>query len=183
MTMKTRGSNATGYALLVALLAICAIPEVGAVATIPDNLRAPATQVLSLESHAVGVQIYDCKPSKDDPARFEWVFRAPEADLFDTAGKKIGKHFAGPTWEANDGSKVVGEIKAQDAGPDINAIPWLLLSAKWTSGAGVLGQTASVQRVETVGGKAPASTCSGASGVKEARVPYSATYNFFVARP
>jgi hypothetical protein len=157
--------------------------EVQAAPTVPDNLRVPATQIALLEARAVGVQIYDCKPNKDNPARFEWVFRAPEAELFDAAGKKIGKHYAGPTWEADDGSKVVGEIKARDDGPDANAIPWLLLSAKSTSGTGVLAQTTSVQRIETAGGKAPASGCSEASAAKEARVPYTATYYFFVAKP
>lgn len=150
---------------------------------VPENLRVPATQTLSLEAHAIGVQIYDCKPGKDDPARFEWVFRAPEADLLDAARKKIGKHYAGPTWESNDGSKVVGEVRARDDGPDVNAIPWLLLSARSTSGVGVLGQTASVQRVQTVGGKAPAGGCSQEQAGKEARVPYSATYYFYVAKP
>src|SRR5206468_420762 len=96
--------------------------------------RTPATEVLSLETEATGVQIYECNAGKDVPTRFEWVFKAPEADLFDRAGNKIGKHYAGPTWESNDGSKVVGEVKAQNAGPDSGAIPWLLLNAKSTSG-------------------------------------------------
>ena len=182
-TMKTPGIAAVGGASLVALLAGCATPEAGTVPMVPDNLRVSATQTLSLETHATGVQIYDCKRSKDDPARFEWVFRAPEADLYDTAGRKIGKHYAGPTWESTDGSKVVGEIKARDDGPDVNAIPWLLLSAKSASGAGVLGQTVSVQRLETVGGKSPASGCSQAQAGKEARVPYGATYYFYVEGP
>jgi hypothetical protein len=177
-----RGITVGAAASVATLLASCATSQL---ATVPvsDNLRVSATQTLSLETHAIGVQIYDCKPGKDDPARFEWVFRAPEADLFDVAGKKIGKHYAGPTWESNDGSKVVGEIKARDDGPDPNAIPWLLLSAKSTSGDGVLGKTVSVQRVRTVGGKAPVAGCSQAEAGKEVRVPYSATYYFYVARP
>jgi len=181
--MRTRGIAAIGGTSLAVLLAGCATPEVGTVPMVPDNLRVPATQTLSLETHATGVQIYDCKAAKDDPARFEWVFRAPEADLFDAAGKKIGKHYAGPTWESNDGSKAVGEVKARDDGPDVNAIPWLLLSAKSTSGVGVLGKTVSVQRVQTVGGKAPVGGCSQAQSGKEARVPYTATYYFYVAKP
>ena len=181
--MRTRGIAAIGGASLAVLLADCATPEVGTVPMVPDNLRVPATQTLSLEARAAGVQIYDCKAGKDDPARFEWVFKAPEADLFDAAGKKIGKHYAGPTWESNDGSKTVGEVKARDDGPDVNAIPWLLLSAKSTSGVGVLGKTVSVQRVKTVGGKAPVGGCSQAQAGKEARVAYSATYYFYVARP
>ena len=53
-------------------------------------------------------------------------------------------HFAGPTWQASDGSKVVGELVAKDAGPDPNAIPWLLLAAKSTQGPGVLARTVSI---------------------------------------
>jgi hypothetical protein len=179
--MKAPSMTCVGRASIVALVAGFAMPGIGAVPTVPENLKAPAGQTVSLVTRATGVQIYDCKPSKDDPARFEWVFRAPEADLFDPTGKRIGKHYAGPTWESNDGSKVVGEVKARDDGPDVNAIPWLLLSAKSTSGAGILGRTVSVQRVDTVGGKAPADGCSQAQAGKEARAPYSATYYFYVA--
>ena len=181
--MKTQGTVAIVCASLLALLSGCAIAQVGMVPVIPASLNVPATQRLSLEARATGVQIYDCKPTKDDPARFEWVFRAPEAGLFDTTGKTIGKHYVGPTWESSDGSKVVGEIRARDDGPDVNAIPWLLLSAKTTSGVGVFSRIASVQRVQTVGGKAPADGCSQAQAGNEAAIPYSATYYFYVAAP
>jgi len=183
--MSTRSTTAIGTVSVLAVLAGVAAYAIGTVPAIPDNLRVPATQTLSLAAHAVGVQIYDCKPSRDDPARYEWVFRAPEADLFDAAGNRIGKHYAGPTWESNDGSKVVGEVKAKDDGPDASAIPWLLLSAKSASGDGILGHTASVQRVLTVGGQPPSSGCgpAQASRAREARVPYSAMYYFFVAAP
>jgi len=56
-----------------------------------------------------------------------------------------------------------------------------LMSAKSTSGAGVLGQTVAIQRVQTVGGKVPVDGCSEAQAGKEARVPYSAMYYFYVA--
>src|SRR5437773_10638752 len=171
---------ATTMASLAAILAGCAAPNVGTNPLVPENLKVPAGQTLSLVSPATGVQIYECGATKTE--RFEWVFRAPEADLFDAAGKKIGEHYAGPTWESNDGSKAVGEVKARDDGPDVNAIPWLLLSAKSTSGVGVLGQTVSVQRVQTVGGQAPVGGCSPAQAGKEVRVPYSAAYYFYVLR-
>src|SRR4029077_4913833 len=58
----------------------------------PDALKVPGTQELSLEVQATGVQVYECKASKDEPTRFEWVFKAPEAVLLDSAGKKIGRH-------------------------------------------------------------------------------------------
>jgi len=111
------------------------------------------------------------------------VKKAPEADLFDSNGKKIGKHYAGPTWESNDGSKVIGEVKARDNGPDASAIPWLLLSAKSTSGKGVFSQALSIQRLFTVGGKAPAEGCDQAQSGKEARIAYKARYFFFAAKP
>ena len=180
--MKMRGITAWATASVATLLAGCATTQPATV-PVPDNLRVPATEALALETRAIGVQIYECKAAKDDPRRYEWSLKAPEAELFDTTGKKIGKHYAGPTWESNDGSKAVGVVKARDDGPDANAIPWLLLSAKSTSGTGVLAKTTSVQRVQTVGGKAPAGGCSTADANKEVRVPYSATYNFYAARP
>jgi len=160
-----------------------AASESGTAPAIPENLKVPATQILSLEARAAGVQIYECGASKTDPTRFEWVFKAPEADLFDGDGKKIGKHYAGPTWESNDGSKVIGEVVARDNGPRADAIPWLLLSAKSTSGKGVFSRILSVQRLLTVGGKAPAEGCDKAQSGKEARIAYTARYTFFAARP
>ncbi len=180
--MKQRYVTTIAKVSLVALFACCATANAGAVPGVPETLKVSATQVLSLETQGTGVQIYECKAGKDDPAKFEWVFKAPEAELFDSAGKKIARHYAGPTWEANDGSKVVGEVKAKDNGPDPNAIPWLLLSAKSTSGNGVFSRTKSIQRLNTVGGKAPAEGCTQAQAGKETRVPYKAKYYFYIAR-
>lgn len=179
--MQKQVITVIGRASVAAFLAACAMSYAGTLPAVPDSIAVPATQPLLLGTRASGVQIYDCRPGKDDPYRFEWVFRAPEADLFDAAGTRVGKHYAGPTWEADDGSKVVGETKAHDDGPDINAIPWLLLRAKSTSGAGVLARTASVQRLQTVGGKPPAGGCSEARAGAEARVPYSAMYYFYAS--
>src|SRR5258708_6999616 len=89
---------------LVLLLAGCA--AVPATADIPTSLQVPATEVLKRQTRGAGVQIYQCRAAKDDAARFEWVLKEPQADLFDSGGKKIGKHYAGPSWEASDGSKV-----------------------------------------------------------------------------
>ena len=180
--MKQRYVLAIAKVSIVVLAGFSTV-KAGTMSEVPEALKVPATQVLSLETQAAGVQIYECKASKDDPTRFEWVFKAPEAELFDSAGKKIGKHYAGPTWESNDGSKVVGELKAKDNGPDPNAIPWLLLSAKSTSGSGVFSQTQSIQRLYTTGGKAPAEGCNKAQAGKEARVPYKAKYYFYNAKP
>ena len=180
--MKQRYVTIMSQIFLIAILAGYATSNVETIPGVPETLKVPATQVLSLETQATGVQIYECKVSKDDPMRFEWVFKAPEAELFDSTGKRIGRHYAGPTWEADDGSKVVGEVRARDNGPDPNAIPWLLLSAKSTSGHGVFSQTQSIQRVHTAGGKAPEEGCNQAQAGKETRVPYNAKYYFYIDR-
>jgi len=143
---------------LSAVTAITAGPL--AAAEMPDELQAPPSQHLELSVHAKGMQIYECKQAKDDATRFEWSLKGPEATLFDGTGRQAGQHYVGPTWESVDGSKVVGELKAKDKGPDSSAIPWLLLSAKSATGHGVLSNVQWIQRVETHGGKAPAQGCS-----------------------
>jgi len=182
--MRNPHASTLAGASLVAILAGCAASNVGTNPLVPENLKVPAGQTLSLVSPATGVQIYVCSAGKTDPTQFEWSFKAPEADLFDLSGRsKTGKHYAGPTWESDDGSKVVGEVKARDDGPNANAIPWLLLSARSTSGNGVFSRTQGIQRLYTVGGKAPAAGCNRTQLGKEARVAYKATYYFYSARP
>jgi len=163
---------------IAALLAGCAStpltpPEV------PEALRPAAGETLFLEALATGVQIYECTSKPDDGATYAWIFKSPEATLADAAGKPLGKHYAGPTWESLDGSTVVGEVKARDPGPDKQAIPWLLLSAQSTTGTGVFAQTKSIQRVQTVAGVAPSQPCSVANAAQVARVPYTAKYYFY----
>ncbi len=181
--MKLRQGKTIAGIALVLLLAGASAVKAGTMPGVPDALKVPEGQVLLLEVQAVGVQIYECKAGQADSARFEWVFKAPEADLFDSAGKKVGRHYAGPTWESNDGSKVVGEVKAKDNGPDPGAIPWLLLTARSTSGSGIFGAVTSVQRLSTSGGRAPAEGCDKGQAGKEARVSYKAKYTFYGAKP
>ena len=153
------------------------------VPVVPDTLKVSPTDTLSFAANAKGVQIYECRAKKDDATQYEWVLKAPEADLFDGRGEKIGRHYGGPTWESSDGSKVVGEVKGSEPSPDANAIPWLLLGAKKHEGNGAFSRVNSIQRLETVGGKAPAGGCDQSSMGKELRVPYSAVYYFYVSKP
>lgn len=144
---------------------------------VPVSLQAPPGQSVYLEALATGVQIYEC--SRKDNSSFDWVFKAPEASLQSRSGELIGKHYAGPTWEAVDGSTVVGEVKAKDPGPKTSAIPWLLLSAKANSGTGTFAVAKSIQRVATEGGVAPGEPCTKSKLTQVARVPYTATYYFY----
>ena len=165
-----------------ALVGACATLTKTATSGIPAVLDVPATDVLLLRAHGIGVQIYQCQASREDPNRYEWVFQAPEAQLFDHTGKPIIRHFAGPTWEVTDGSSVVGEVTAKDSGPDPMAIAWLRLHATSTAGRGLLSHTQDIQRLNTVGGKAPAGGCNAALTGSEARTRYSADYLFYRAR-
>jgi hypothetical protein len=151
--------------------------------TVPNSLKVPPTGTLSFSANAKGVQIYECRAKKDAPDQFEWALKAPEADLFDAQGNKIGHHYGGPTWESADGSKIVGEMKAREPSPDANAIPWLLLNVKTHEGRGVMSRITSIQRLETTGGKAPATGADPSTLGQELRVPYTAVYYFYGSEP
>src|SRR2546423_9239249 len=148
----------------------------------PEILRPSKGETLAFTLKARGVQIYECQARKNDAAQFEWTFKAPEADLFDRAGRKVGTHYKGPTWKSTDGSSVVGE-KPRPYVKDTNAVPWLLMRAKQNEGTGVFSKVTSIQRLHTVGGKAPTGGCDSTTAGKEIRVPYTATYYFYVAKP
>jgi hypothetical protein len=145
-----------------------------------SSLSPPAEARLLLRTVAEGVQIYTCTAQAAAPV---WTLKAPEAVLHDATGKQVvGKHFSGPTWQANDGSTVVGEVAARADAPRGDAIPWLLLRARSHSGAGLFAEIAFVQRIDTVGGLAPPGGCEPGTLGSESRVPYSATYLFYAAR-
>lgn len=134
----------------------------------------------------VGTQIYTCAPTKDDPTVFSWAFVTPDATLFANDGHRLGTHYAGPTWENKDGSKIAGTVKAQVDSPSKSAIPWLLLQARPIVSDGKFGAVRSVLRMHTVGGVAPSIPCNAALAGRVARVPYSADYYFYApdtARP
>jgi hypothetical protein len=154
-----------------------------ATSDVPAQLRPPAGEVLFLEARGTGVQIYDCSPKAGQPSVYEWTFRAPEATLKDLAGRTLGRHFTGPTWELDDGGSVVGDVKARAPSPSPTAIPWLLLVARATAGSGKLTATTSIQRLQTVGGIAPSVGCDATGAGKVAKVPYTANYYFYKAAP
>jgi hypothetical protein len=166
---------------LAAILAGCAGHKPMPPSNVPPAIRVPATAVLTRALHASGVQIYECRSSPPGAAPLAWSLQAPAADLADRSGKDVGRHYEGPTWEANDGSKVVGELVAHDPGPVPSAIPWLLLRAKSTSGKGMFAKVQFIQRLDTVGGQPPQTGCDSAHSGQRTRVAYSADYYFYSA--
>ncbi len=98
-----------------------------------------------------------------------------------TKGDLVAIHFGGPTWEALDGSSVVGDAaKAQHfKAPDPDGVDWLLLPAKSNAGNGLFSQVTYIQRLFTDGGQAPAGGCDQAHEQSEVLVEYSAQYFFY----
>jgi hypothetical protein len=142
--------------------------------SLPEALRPPAGEVLKLKLLGSGVQIYRCLDGA-------WKFLAPDARLSDQTGREVGKHYAGPTWEASDGSKVVGEVKAHADSPDGRAIAWLLLTAKSAEGTGMFSNIRTIQRLQTTGGQAPQKACDASMANQIVPVPYTANYYFYAA--
>lgn len=172
--MRNRFRGFASAALFAALSTVLA--SSAAAQKLPKQLKPPANEKLLLQVHAKGDQIYTCK---SDAAKFTWILKAPDAQLFYKDGKPFGKHFAGPSWEANDGSLVTGKADPKPPSPDPESIPWLLIRIIRHERSGVLSRATTIQRVNTKGGKAPASGCDASHADDEARIAYSADYRFY----
>lgn len=164
VTAKGRHSNAKGVTLAK---------------EVPSDLTPPASAVFLFELGARGDQIYTCAAKPDDPNAFVWTFKAPQAELFNARGEVVGTHFAGPTWQGQDGSGVVGAVVARADAPSNNAIQWLLLEAKSHAGSGAFSTITHIQRLDTKGGVAPSKGCDATHEGEQVRVPYEATYAFY----
>lgn len=171
--MKYMTSSALG--LLLAATAWANPPP----AAIPAVLQPAKGESLSMTVTAAGVQIYECRAAADAPAGHAWTFVAPEAELFNSKGEGVGRHGAGPHWQAGDGSRVVGKVKARADAPVANAIPWLLLITESTGPQGAFSKVTSIQRIDTVGGDMPAMACTRQAAGTLARIHYTAVYRLF----
>jgi hypothetical protein len=171
--LTTRGALAGLSVLLLTALsqAVAGKGQNNPAQDLPAALEVPPGNNVAFHAFAVGVQIYEWSGSA-------WVFVAPEAVLFADAGThgEVGVHYAGPSWESQSGSKVVG-ARVAGATVDPTAIPWLLLRAVSSEGSGIFHGVTFIQRVNTTGGTAPA-TPGTASGTR-VEVPYTAEYVFY----
>src|SRR4051812_3962500 len=103
---RGRGECMKGISIVLSLVAAGCASTV----PVPENLKPTTNESLALVVPAKGVQIYECRDGK-------WAFVAPEAELFDRSGNKIGRHYAGPHWESADGSKIIGAVKTRAEAP------------------------------------------------------------------
>jgi hypothetical protein len=165
---------------------------------VPGTLNPPEGSELFLIGHAFGTQDYVCAASGSGVA---FVLTTPEAVLFDTPARRVVNHFFSPnpveggviraTWQSTQDSSVFwGKVTAVAtfiSDPDFvapDAIAWLGLSQAGVldgvGGGTTLSKATFVQRVNTVGGLAPAIGCTSPADIgHRAFVPYEADYVFF----
>ncbi len=141
-----------------------------------------------LHASGSGTQNYVCDATTNDAGTtYTWTLVTPDATLSDCNATPIGHHFASeggagfPEWQTNDGTYVIGQKHLPTFIPDGGAasIPWLLLDAVDAGGAGTLRSTLFIQRLNTDGGDAPASTCNAGTVGTTTNIPYTADYYFF----
>jgi len=143
-----------------------------AAASVPPAAFGVADRQAVLLVHAEGAQVYECKAGADGaPA---WSFREPIATLI-SAGRTVGRHYAGPTWALDDGGAVTGKLLASAPGATPADVPLLKLAVAEHRGAGALAGASLVLRLDTRGGVL--SGPCGAPGDLRAQ-PYSADYMF-----
>jgi hypothetical protein len=166
---KTLSLDVKRMGTIVLVLAAACMAPVSIAQTAKESIDVPPQSRLLLRAVGSGDQVYGCVDGR-------WALEAPDAKLLNQEGSVIGRHFAGPTWQLDDGSWVKGRPVAKQVAPDANAVPWLLLES--VGGTGGLGTVRFIQRTATHGGNAPDGSCS--QGAMR-RVPYTATYSFYEA--
>ena len=179
---RARGRRVVTALAAAAAALVAAAPSAHAGPDAPDVPGTIAVQGAHkpyLRAHAEGVQIYRCGLIA---GTYQWSLVAPRATLTTERGAPLGTHSGGPTWEARDGSSVRAR-RADGVTVDPTAIPWLLLevtAAAPGADGDRLAHTTWIQRIDTVGGLAPApSTCDPAASSTVVEVPYEADYVFW----
>jgi len=162
---------------------------------VPATLEAPAGHKAFLIGRAYGTQNYSCLPSQ---GVIKWVPAGPQATVFDAEARQILTHYlsASPedgelraTWRhSNDTSTIWASLDIRTySEPDFvapGAIPWLRIRVGGKQYGPTWGDkmtvTTYLQRVNTVGGIAPATGCALAGDIgKRQFVPYAADYVFY----
>jgi hypothetical protein len=147
-------------------------PLTAAATNLPEAI-AVSGETLVATVQAAGTQIYECKT--DMSGKLEWQPREPVATLF-MGGKTVGRHYAGPHWEMEDGSTVSARPTGRAPGATEDDIPLLKLEVTSWRGMGQLANVTTIQRLHTRGGVADG-PCETAGMLQS--VPYSADYAFY----
>ncbi len=148
---------------------------------LPDAVKVPGGHRVAMETAAAGDITYECRAKVGATGQYEWFFVGPDAGLKDRSGKIVGKYYGPPaTWDLNDGSKVTGAQQAV-APAAAGSIPLQLVKANPAMGNGAMQGVTYIQRVNTLGGVAPAAACAAGTLGQKQVVRYSADYIFWRA--
>lgn len=171
----------TGIAI-IATLAACSTPSgMMSAPDAPTAVAVPAGNKPVMKTVGIGELTYECRAKAGTAGAFEWAFAGPDAVLYDMNKKAVGKYYGGPTWESNDGSKVTGKQLAVAPAPSAGAIPLQLVQANPATGSGAMTGVTYIQRLNTVGGVAPAESCGAGNVGAKKLVKYQADYVFYKA--
>ncbi|MDB5801639.1 MAG: hypothetical protein JWL63_2578 [Rhodocyclales bacterium] len=177
--MKTNILYACLTTAMFGVLPSCAQMEPMSAPMAPAAVTPPAGHAVAMSTVGKGELTYECRARADMPNAFDWALVGPVATLMDKNQKAVGKYYAGPTWESNDGSKVTGKQVA--VSPNPGAIPLQLVKADPAMGNGSMSGISYVQRLNTQGGVAPAMMCDASKAGMKSQVPYQADYVFYKA--
>lgn len=170
----------TPLALLVTLPLFAACASTPIAPMVPAAIAVPAGHKVAMTTVGVGEITYECRAKADAPGAYAWAFVAPVATLFNAdKTKTVGSYYAGPTWQAIDGSKVTGKQLAVSPAASPTAIPLQLVQAAPASGSGDMVGVSYIQRLNTIGGVAPTSSCDAATAGAKQQVKYQADYVFY----
>ena len=165
--------------------------------TVPFDVKVDADAELFLIGHALGTQNYVCLPSAGG---FAFKLFTPEATLFNDDAQQIITHFFSvnpnpddggavrATWESSHDSSTVWGAVTGHVTVRQDSIDWLRVAivgdVPGPTGGAKLTRTRFIQRINTVGGLAPADQCTSVSDVgRTAFVPYTADYLFYSLNP
>ncbi len=144
---------------------------------LPANLPGGNSRLATY--YAEGVQKYKAQLKPGSSTEYEWVFIAPEADLYDAYNTKVGIHGAGPYWTVAASDSIFAQhyTPQKTVTPDANSITWLQLMPKeGKTASGIFSNVIYIQRIATTGGKAP--TAAPQSLSDTVNVFYTAIYRF-----
>jgi hypothetical protein len=142
-----------------------------------SKIKVPDDREPVLKLAARGAQVFRCEKRDGQGA---WMFRQPDAELLDPAGKVVGRHGANFSFEHVDGSRLVATIAAHDEAPKPTDLRWLLMTTR-SFGKGAFEGVTHVQRINTAGGMPPAG-CDAAHAGRVLRIDFTSDFLFYRPR-
>jgi hypothetical protein len=93
---KTLSPYAKRLGTIALVLAVACMARDSIAQSAKESIDVPTHSRLLLRAVGSGDQVYGC-------VNGHWALKAPDAKLLNHEGSVIGRHFAGPTWQLDDG--------------------------------------------------------------------------------